>query len=65
MTTKREGYHNVFVQLPEACWDAVSREADESGESAAKVLSRIIAKHYKIPSSALPKPKRSGRKPGK
>lgn len=63
MTQEREGYHNLTTQIPQVVWDAISKEADLTGESAAKIITRIVAKHFRIKPDVLPKPKRAGRPP--
>jgi hypothetical protein len=62
MTRKRPGFKNVFVQVPDAVWDAVAADADRRGESFAHVLAEALRRHYKLPASAIPPRRRAGRK---
>ncbi len=63
MTKERDGFRVLFVQLPEQLWELANRDADAGGESLARVVTRILAKHYKVNPASLPQPKRAGRKP--
>lgn len=63
MTKRRPGYHNLSLQIPEVLWVALWREAEESGDSASKVLTRILARHYKVGKEEMPKPRKAGRPP--
>jgi hypothetical protein len=63
MTKARDGFRVLFVQVPEALWDAVNGDAEQEGGSLARVVTRILAKHYRVNPATLPKPKRAGRKP--
>lgn len=63
MTKKREGFRTLFTQLPTICWVALDADARARGESVAKRLTAILARHYKIKDDQIPKPKRAGRKP--
>lgn len=65
MVKPQDGYHNVNTQIPKPLWDALCADAEKSGESATRVLTRILQKHYKLLSEDLPKPRRMGRPPKK
>lgn len=65
MTKKREGFHNFLVQLPDVVFAALDEDARARGESAARVATRILQRHYRIKDELIPKPKRAGRKPTK
>lgn len=65
MTKERQGFHNLFVQIPEAIWDALDGEADETGETITKIVTEMLRKRYGISRDELPKPKRAGRPPKK
>jgi len=56
----KEGFHKVGMYLPEIVWEAVQREARRQGQSAYKVMSLILADHFKVPRDKLPKPKKAG-----
>lgn len=53
------------AQIPIVIWDKLCADAQKSGDSATKVLTRILQKHYRIDPASLPAPKRAGRKPKK
>ncbi len=63
MTKSRDGFRVLFVQVPEVLFNALSRDADAEHGSLARVVTRILAKHYKVNPTSLPQPKRAGRKP--
>lgn len=65
MVSERDGFHNLNTQIPESVWEALVADADATGESIAKVVTRKLAAAYKIPDSKIPKPRRAGRKPKK
>ena len=65
MTKERQGYHNLFVQLPLILWDNLCAEADADEASVARVLTRILQKHYKVSREELPPRKRAGRPPNR
>lgn len=65
MTKSREGYHNLFVQIPDVCWAALDADARERGESVARTLAHILQRHYRIKNELMPRPRRAGRKPKK
>lgn len=61
MVRQRKGFHTIGAEIPVALWEKLCAEADMAGESATKTLTRILAKHYKVDTATLPKPKRAGR----
>jgi hypothetical protein len=63
MTRKRVGYHNVSTQLPDVLWQRLCNDADDGGVSVARVLARIVARHYRVDAEQMPKPRRPGRPP--
>ena len=63
MTKDRQGYHNLFVQIPNAIWEAILAEADQGGASVARIVTEALRKRYGISRDSLPKPKRPGRPP--
>ena len=63
MTKKREGFHNLLVQLPDVVFAALDADAQSQGESVARVLTRILQRHYRIKDDLIPKPRRAGAKP--
>lgn len=63
MTKEREGFHNMFVQIPSVLWDALAADADTSGASVARILTEILRRHYGVKRESLPKLKRAGRPP--
>lgn len=65
MTKQREGYRNIFTQLPRVVADALIAEAEDNGHSIAKMLAIILAKRYRITPDQIPPPRRTGRRPKK
>lgn len=63
MTKKRPGYHDLFAQVPLAAWEALAADALARGVSAARLLTDVLCKRYKVPAGRLPPPRRAGRKP--
>lgn len=64
MTAPREGFHNFLVQLPDVIWQRLCAEVEgDPSMSVSGLVSRILAKNFRIPLGELPKPKRAGRKP--
>ena len=63
MTKERQGFHNLFVQIPDVIWDALNGEADETGEAVTRIVTELLRKRYNISRDVLPKPKRAGRPP--
>jgi hypothetical protein len=63
MTKRRPDYHNWSLQIPAVLWEALNRDADAKGVSVTKVLTGILADHYRVKAKDLPKPKRAGRPP--
>lgn len=63
MTKARDDFKVLFVQVPEVLWERLDQCASESSASLASVVTKILAKHFKVDPSTLPKPKRAGRKP--
>lgn len=62
MVKEREGYRTLFVQLPEALWEALASEADGKHEgNITRTVMHILQERYKVPASKLPKPRRMGR----
>lgn len=65
MVAKRPGYRNLTTQLPDAVWGALYADIQRRGESITQALTRVLSKHYRIPQSRIPPPRRPGRRPKK
>jgi len=59
----KEGFHKVGMYLPEIVWEAVQREARRQGQSAYKVMSLILADHFKVPRDKIAKAEEGGSQP--
>lgn len=46
MAVKREGYHDLFAQIPDECWQALCAEADAENRSATAQLIRLLKERY-------------------
>jgi hypothetical protein len=63
MAKPRDGFHDLFAQIPDQLWTALGEEADENEVSITAMLIRILRERYPQVTS-LPKRKRAGRPPG-
>lgn len=63
MVKEKEGYHTLFVQIPEVVWEAICKQADETGASVTYLVIQALAKNWRIGKDQLPPPKRAGRPP--
>ena len=56
---KRDGYYSLTIQLPEIVWDALRRDSDTGSRSVTRIVTDVLAKHYRIERALLPMPKRT------
>jgi hypothetical protein len=66
MAKPKEGFHDLFCQIPEALWQALQAEADSEGRSLTKQLTWILKQRYPgaldAGSAQTPKGKKAGGK---
>jgi hypothetical protein len=46
MAKPREGYHDLFAQIPEELWEALNRDADHNERTATGQLIWILRQQY-------------------
>ena len=65
MAKPREGYHDLFAQIPTAYWDLLCEDAEIIGCSATQVLIRLLRRNYRkrVDPAKLPKYRRAGKPP--
>jgi hypothetical protein len=61
MVRKRDGFHAAGVEIPDILWQLLCEDAQARGESITRRLTLVVAAHYRIPASKLPRPKKVGR----
>jgi hypothetical protein len=70
MARPKEGFHDLFAQIPEALWQALSADAERNQRSATRQLVWILHQRYPEASAAQsaappaaggPAPKKAGR----
>ncbi len=52
-------YHSLTIQLPKVIWDALRRDSSiGSRKSVTRIVTQVLAEHYRIERTQLPKRKR-------
>lgn len=63
MVKERSGFHNLGLQIPDVLWKKICEEAERRGVSAARVLTEILQKNYRVSVDKMPTMRRPGRPP--
>ncbi len=64
MAKPKEGYHDLFAQVPEPLWQALAAEADREERSITSQLVYILKQRYED-AEAGPAPAPGKRRPGR
>lgn len=65
MAKPKEGFHDLFAQIPEPLWQALSAEADQEQRSITGQLIYLLRQRYPDAAQEEPERKRPGRPPKK
>jgi hypothetical protein len=64
MAVKREGYHDLFAQIPVELWQALNHDAERNERTATKQLIWILRERYPEAAQAAASPAKKTRKGG-
>ncbi len=64
MSKRAEGYHDLFVRIPEIVWERLNLEADATGDSVTRIVQRLLQRRYRLTMEELPKRRKPGRPVG-